>query len=118
MPIGSGLSPVLKAVPNLSSSQDETFSILTSSFAAAIQFVGLGQFDQVFDIVPVAQSHRENHLFAFFGSQCLKSGNATRKAGLVHGIHIHPDESADKGGHQQPAILADPFLPFDRPASL
>jgi hypothetical protein len=34
-PIGNGLSPVLKAVPNLSSSQDETFSILTPSFAAA-----------------------------------------------------------------------------------
>ena len=33
-----------------------------------------------FYIVPVTQSHRQNHLFAFVCSQCLKRGNSTRKA--------------------------------------
>jgi hypothetical protein len=48
----------------------------------------------------------------------LKRGNSTRKAGLIHRIHIHPDESADKGSHQQPAILPDPFLPGHRSFAL
>jgi hypothetical protein len=33
-PKGNGLSPILKAVPNFSSSQDEIFSFATRSFAA------------------------------------------------------------------------------------
>ena len=35
IPIGNELSPVLKAVPNLSSSQDETFSFAVACFAGA-----------------------------------------------------------------------------------
>ena len=34
-PKGNGLSPILKAVPNFSSSQVEIFSLATRSFAAA-----------------------------------------------------------------------------------
>ena len=52
MPIGSGLSPVLKAVPNLSSSQDETFSILTSSFAAPSNLSAWGSLIRYLTLFP------------------------------------------------------------------
>src|SRR5262249_22875365 len=57
-------------------------------------------------------------LFAFFCPECLKPGNATRKTGLIHGIHIQPDECADEGSHEQPAILPNPFLPRHRAFAL
>src|SRR5207302_9103752 len=51
-PIGNGLSPVLNAVPNLSSSQDETFSILTSSFAAAANLSAWGNLIRYVTLFP------------------------------------------------------------------
>src|SRR5437773_11680778 len=51
-PSGNGLSPVLKAVPNLSSSQDETFSILTSSFAAASNLSAWGNLIRYLTLFP------------------------------------------------------------------
>src|SRR6266852_4915035 len=41
-PSGNGLSPILKAVPNLSSSQDETFSFAGASFATAVNLSAWG----------------------------------------------------------------------------
>jgi hypothetical protein len=55
-PNGNELSPILKALPNFSSSHDDFF-FCSAFFRGGRQFVGLGQFDEVFDIVPVAQSH-------------------------------------------------------------
>jgi hypothetical protein len=81
-------------------------------FFCDLQLVGLRQFDEVLYVIPVGQSHGQNQLFAFFRGQRLQSGNASGKAGLIHGIRIQPDESADKRDQDQPGILADPFLPF------
>lgn len=58
MPTGKGLLPTLRAVPNLSSSHDDTFSIVIPSFWSSVQFVGLRKFNQVFDVIAVAQRHR------------------------------------------------------------
>jgi len=72
----------------------------------------LRQLDEVLYVIPVGQSHGQKQLFVFFRGQRSQSGNASGKAGLIHGIRIQPDESADKRDQDQPGILADPFLRF------
>jgi len=98
MPIGSGLSPVLKAVPSLSSSQDETFFYLNVFFCGGFQFVGLGQFDQVFYIVPVAQSYRETICLLLL-SLMFEVRQFDSKAGLFT-VSIYNQTKPDKGGHE------------------
>src|SRR5262249_15878628 len=51
-PNGNGLSPILHAVPNFSSSQDETFSFATPSFAAASNLSALGSLISYFKFFP------------------------------------------------------------------
>ena len=41
-------------------------------------------------MIPVGQSHGQKQLFAFFRGQRSQSGNASDKAGLIHGIRIQP----------------------------
>src|SRR4029077_13736071 len=55
IPIGNELSPVLQAVPSLSSSQDETFSILTSSFAGAVNLSAWGNLIRYLTLFPSAR---------------------------------------------------------------
>jgi len=46
----------------------------------------LRQLEEVLYVIPVGQSHGQKQLFAFFRGQRSRSGNASGKAGLIHGI--------------------------------
>src|SRR3984893_17470736 len=52
MPSGNGLSPVLRAVPNLSISQDETFSFAGASFTTAANLSAWGSLMRYLTLLP------------------------------------------------------------------
>jgi len=65
-----------------------------------------------FTLFPSVRVTDRSNGLPFSGGQRSQSGNASGKAGLIHGIRIQPDENADKRDQDQPGILADPFLRF------